>query len=90
MEQSKKNNESDNFLQDSLDAMQKYFDNTPDIEKDKIWEEVNAMGIEGPTVSEYFESLSGNQRIIFELNSKIEELQKEISNLKAELKKNEI
>jgi hypothetical protein len=57
----------------SLELLDKFLKEVPQEERDKMWNEVKAIGYsnEGPTVEEYFEALGGNQRIIAELKDKL-------------------
>lgn len=47
-------------LDNTLAAFEKYLDNISDSKLDKMLEEIDQMGIGGPSVEEYFSALSNN------------------------------
>lgn len=46
-----------NYISTSLLALDDFIKNVSRVEKEKIWLEVKAMNIQGPTVNEYFNNL---------------------------------
>jgi len=75
-----------------LKAFIDYMNNTPEEELQQTIDEINKMGIQGPTVEEYFDALNGHPRKIaglqerYELSlARISELEKEVDELKATL-----
>lgn len=45
-------------IEESLSAFRKYLDNIPDSKLDKILSTIDETGIEGPSVEEYFSSIT--------------------------------
>lgn len=48
----------DNWLEESVKAFEKHINSLSKEELDAIVAEIDAMGIEGPTIEEYLESLN--------------------------------
>ena len=67
---------------ESLRLLQKYLDETPEEELKKQWKDIEDMGFEGPTVDEYFQSLAGNPKLIYELNQEIFQLKEALQEAK--------
>ena len=61
-----------NRITKSLLALDDFINNVTRSEKEKIWLEVKAMNISGPTVVEYFENLFDNSNIKFKFDKGIE------------------
>jgi len=57
---------------DSLQLLQEYLDKTPKEKLDKIFADIDAMEIEGPTLEEYFNPFAHLQNKIARLTSQLE------------------
>jgi hypothetical protein len=56
----------------SLQALDDFINNVPRVEKERIWLEVKAMNISGPSVPQYFYDLFYNSNISFKFDNQIE------------------